>query len=526
MPWSQLIFDNPILIKHVRSRLRLGQTIPSVVVIGVLSLCVVWAGQSIGWIGPATAATVLVIAQVVLLTLMGSNQLNSSLGRAKESGILDFHRVSPLPPAFVTLGFFLGAPIREYLLAAVILPFATFSAYFAHISGPWRGLLWVLQLEVALIVSSWLLHAIVMLSCFARKKPRGSVVGTVVTVIVLLYVVYGLVAGSYLGARALLEDDYFLNFFGTMIPWLPWILIFELPVIGFLGLACVRKMKAENSHAFTKRQAIACMATLVFLATAGLWNLAPKVGVLDSASGPTATEVVLVAAVYVLSFTAMMLTATITPHSNEYIKGLLRARHEGRKRPSPWSDAGSNRVALFILCAIVLVGATILTKRIGREIPNSWSGPAWRSDEIRAAREVHLSRPIAVGVLTAAYVGLGLQYFLLRSPRSGRVLMALFLFVAWLLPPLAGAIAGLASPTAQSISLPILATSPIFGLAISGGFNRSIAGADSAQLFALAPPITFAFFFNYLLVVTQRKLDRAARAGDERAVRAAGGPRL
>ena len=47
------------------------------------------------------------------------------LGRgARASGILDFHRVSPLTPTELTLGFFFGAPIREYLLFAATLPFS------------------------------------------------------------------------------------------------------------------------------------------------------------------------------------------------------------------------------------------------------------------------------------------------------------------------------------------------------------------------------------------------------------------
>ena len=45
-------------------------------------------------------------------------------GRREASGILDFHRVSPLTPAELTLGFFFGAPIREYVLFACTLPFA------------------------------------------------------------------------------------------------------------------------------------------------------------------------------------------------------------------------------------------------------------------------------------------------------------------------------------------------------------------------------------------------------------------
>ena len=51
------------------------------------------------------------------------------MGKARESGILDFHRVSPMAPAAVVLGFFFGAPIREYLLFAATLPFSMICVY-------------------------------------------------------------------------------------------------------------------------------------------------------------------------------------------------------------------------------------------------------------------------------------------------------------------------------------------------------------------------------------------------------------
>ena len=61
--------------------------------------------------------------QVVLLVIMGAAQVNASVNGAAHSGILDFHRVSPLTPTELTLGFFFGAPIREYALFAATLPF-------------------------------------------------------------------------------------------------------------------------------------------------------------------------------------------------------------------------------------------------------------------------------------------------------------------------------------------------------------------------------------------------------------------
>ncbi|MHC5539296.1 hypothetical protein ACYOEI_13845, partial [Singulisphaera rosea] len=131
-----------------------------------------------------------------------------------------------------------------------------------------------------------------------------------------------------------------------------------------------------------------------------------------------------------------------------------------------------------------------------------------------ALRQSIHSRPIAIGVLTVAYVGLGLQFFSLRTRRSGLVLTTLFLFLAWLVPMLVGAIIGMGNaPNSQERTLPILALSPLPGIALSSGFGR-VPNADTIQLAALAPPITFAFLFNFLLVVTQRKVDRTVRLNE------------
>ena len=51
MSRADVLLDNPLLIKHVRSRLRRPQVLPWVVVLVVLCLCICWAGFEVTWIG-------------------------------------------------------------------------------------------------------------------------------------------------------------------------------------------------------------------------------------------------------------------------------------------------------------------------------------------------------------------------------------------------------------------------------------------------------------------------------------------
>jgi hypothetical protein len=520
---AHLVIDNPILVKHLRSRLRPAEATSFAAFAVVVSACIAWAGYDGRWFGPAMGVIWLLGMQIMILAFGGSNQLNVSLGGARESGILAFHRVSPLSPAVVALGFFLGAPIRDYLLAAITIPFAVFDAYHIDAASPVKGLLWLVQLEVAVLISTWVIHAMAMLGCLTRKKPRGSIQGAIVTIVLLIFFgAYGSV-GFYYGVQWLLEEERSMNFFGWMVPWLAWVLINELPVLGFLGLAAANKMRAERAHSYSKGQAIACMATLTVLTLGGLWKVARLLP--DTyPSEPTTADVIMLAAVYGLAFTALVLTATITPVSSEYIKGVRRALHEGRRRPSAWSDTGSNRVAVFILAALVLVGATAAVQVVGRPplLGNGFNPPpkaleiAMQSDEAwLQSRQAIMSRPILIGVLTVASFGLAYQYFSLRTRRLGPTLMAVFLFVTWLVPLLAASIIGMGATGDSALALKVLALSPLAGVTMSSGLGE-IPAADAIQLAALAPAVTFAFLFKYLLVVQQRKIDRALREKDGR----------
>src|SRR5205807_1173718 len=101
-----------------------------------------------------------------------------------------------------------------------------------------------------------------------------------------------------------------MNFFGWMVPWLAWLLVYEAAALGFLGLAVARKTGAERTHAYTKPQALACMATLAVLVLGGLWDvsrLVPESGPFE----PTPSDGIMLAAVYVLSVAAMVLAVTI-----------------------------------------------------------------------------------------------------------------------------------------------------------------------------------------------------------------------
>ena len=181
------------------------------------------------------------------------------------------------------------------------------------------------QIEAALLLTTWVVHALGMLGCLTRKKPRGSIQGTIVTIVLLfLFGSYGSV-GFYFGAHWLLDEDPRLNFFGRMIPWLAWILIYELPALGFLGLAVGPQDEGGAAPIPTPSPR-----------RWRAWRPWPSWWWAGSGRSPGSCRRFLRneltspmpscwRSVYVLSLAAMVLSVTITPGSGEYLKGVRRA---------------------------------------------------------------------------------------------------------------------------------------------------------------------------------------------------------
>lgn len=481
-----ILLDNPILIKHSRSRLRRNRVLPWSIVVVTLCAVICWVFyQQNGLLG-TTPLTLVIMLQVVCLVFAGAGEIGGAVGGARESGILDFHRVSPVPPLWLAVGFFFGAPLLQYWLTLLTMPFAIFLAAVGP-SG-WQGLL---AFELPLLLAAMLVHTLTLLGAMVSKKPKAGNRGLIGLVVFGLFMGQGIFFGIQFFLFDLAGQMATIRFFGLPVPWVLLVVAYEAVLIGFLFVPSVRRMRSDRIHLYTKPQAIAFLGTIVTLVLGVTWTL-------------RGYDFLVVSLLYALVFVAIILAATITPDRSEYIKGLRRAVKMGRKRPSPWSDPGANRLALFALCAIVLAGTTIAWEVIeGRDR----GGPS------------AYSQTIAIGILTIAYVGLGLQASQLFMRKHGPTLFALFLFFAWIVPlVIAGGLAfGQFDP---QVSLTSAALSPLAGIMISTGLmeeaDPAFGGADAARVAAVGSALTFTFLFHFLLDVVQRRLDRAVRDASAR----------
>jgi hypothetical protein len=483
--WDSLQYwiNNPILVKHIRSRLRLQPLLTSLAVVVMLNLCLAYAGYELNWYKTGTVAGCIVAMQVVLLVVMGAAQVNASVNGARASGILDFHRVSPLTATELTLGFFFGAPIREYVLVAATLPFTVLCMAFGIPS--FRGFL---QLMIIVLTSSWLIHGVMLLNGLISKakNPSGGMVGVIVF---LVFFLSSIVMGAQYSVNVV-EGDHRLNFFGISLPWLPAVLLYQLPTLFFLLLAGTRKMESQRMHPLSKPQAIIAMCTFAVLVVGGIWK-------------QESYEIFQVASLYLLSVPAILLTMMITPTQAEYAKSLYRAQKLGRTRLPWWDDLSVNWITLVILAAIVLTAGTVAgTMAVGTIDPLAGRQPTGP-----------YSLALAAAVLTVAYHGLALQFFQLRFGKRGVMYFALFLFVVWGLPLLAGSIHSMAAgPMSSSeAGYPIFALSPVAGIAMIFTVGQEPM-AYSVQASTLTPILLFTFVFNYLVVTARRRVMKSVFA--------------
>jgi hypothetical protein len=479
-----LWLDNPILVKHSRSRLRKMHVLPSVGVVTILALSIVLLGYEYNGLNGGQTFGGLMMLQIVILGFMGASQVASSVNKAKESGILDFHRVSPMPPFSLALGFFFGAPIREYAMFAATLPFSLVCVFMGRPTP-----LGFFQLMVPLVLAAWLLHAISLLNALAGKGGKSGSRGIVGLVVFLLFGSSWMLPGFISAADAIYESP-LGRFYGIETPWLLILAIYLFPPIGFLLVASTRKMASEKAHALSKPQALGCLATGAFLLLGGLWTVESEF---------YWTLLVL----YSLIVGSIVMIATITPSRDEFAKGIRKAAKEGRKYPAAWSDRGLNRISLFCLCGVVLTASTVAWRTIER-------APVWAPQGVVAS----YSLPIAIGVLVVAYFGLALQFFQLRFGKRGTIFLALFLFAAWLLPLVFGAISAAATAQRRTPDSPsdvwsvaITSLSPIFGISASSGFVN-FDGLTAARAAALFPALIFALLFNNLVTSTRRRIEK------------------
>jgi NADH:ubiquinone oxidoreductase subunit 6 (subunit J) len=491
-----LLFENPLLVKHVRARLRRQHLAPLMAAVSILALCIVWAGiatdtlergQTFGW---------LLALQAGILFLMGAAQVAGSIAYARESGTLDFHRISPQSALATTLGFVVGAPVREYLLFACTLPFSLLTVGQGHPSvGGW------LAVMAVMLVAAFFYNSLAALGAVIAPKPRGTG-GWIVALILLLNVtaltgvpVSGALTVIPTAQEAVSLGNSWLSgsslepfhFFGLLVPQLLIALVHLLPLAAFFFVAVARKMRHDRALLYSKPVAVVFLAVIAFLALGDAWK-------------PTSfwDDAPLYAMVYLLTTAALLLTLAVTPGAGAYANGVRRAQQLGRTRAPLWSDLAANWAPLVAFAGLILAAGLLGTH------------PA-QADGSEVS-PIFLSAIVAATVVIA--FGSAKQYFDLRFRKNSAPYFLFFLFCIWGVPLLAGLLASLSGVHGAPLEA-ILAVSPVTGIGLAGAASNWGLNSGAGLVTALASSTLLALGFLCRRV-------GAERAATERALRSEG----
>lgn len=460
------VLDNPILIGQARRRLRRRQVVPALMIPALLGLCgVLFAAQEgqrhphEAWAGLGYAA---LLYMGVVLFLRGTVQIAGSLGEERRSGILDFHRATPTTPWTDALGYLVGAAAREYLTAAVGLPFLLIGALGAGDKLPLTGCVAFLGV---LLLTTWLYHSVAMLVGLTVDNKRGVTGAAVMAVVMLLWTAVplhnaGFQTLAYLSpfpaaARLLALDadklGQSVEFFGLTLHPLVFTLLVQGSVLAFLLVGVTRKLHREGATTFSRPGACAFFTLVVGLCFGGAW---PWI----TGAGKTADElqrmggVGLVVPVYLWTamWVAASLMGSLAPSYLEFVRALRRARRRGLPEAA-WLDDGAAAWPLAaVFSVMVLAGLGVLAFGLGG----------------RVATSALASQATVVGALSCvAFLGLvagATEYVRLSQRQSARSWGVLIAFVLAVLPwMLAGIIS---TGGAKDAALWVAALSPTFGV--------------------------------------------------------------
>jgi hypothetical protein len=297
---------NPLILRGIRERLRGKHLIAA----GLFSLIVTstvyfrayldeagggWQGEPSPVRGARYAFPFLLALQGFYLMFLGTGRVASITAEEKESGLMDYQRMTPMNPFFKILGYLFGLPAREYYMFALTLPFLLHCMIVGELSIDN-----VLHLYFVFFSSVILYHLTAHVIGLVVPKPRAA--SWVSRVVVLgLYIflpLFGQAGISFLSFLTILptyfgkmlpelisldnggyrrwENDMIdfwqdVPFFATEISPSLFTLIMQGLILAALLITAYRKWRNESLPAFSKTSGIIIFAVFQFLLLGCLW---------------------------------------------------------------------------------------------------------------------------------------------------------------------------------------------------------------------------------------------------------------
>jgi hypothetical protein len=515
---------NPIWIQYARARLRSRHLLAWGGIVGLLTATVflgvfltarMRVGTTVEVAARATFLPVLAI-QWFVLVFLGTGSVASGIALERDSGTLDYHRLSPMSPWAKVVGFLFGLPIREYVLFGLTVPFVLIAAILGRMSP-----LGLLHLYAVFFAGVLFYHLAGLVSGMLAKRGRRA--GWIAqAIVVLLYFVlpqlarFGFKFLGYLtimpALRALAFEELGLKsrelaglaqalgisagedpqFFSFALPTTVYTLLLQGLLITALLVVLSRKWRDPTLPIFSKRGAsiVYGMGTLLLVGSVWpSWEGAGKVGLVKQILGFGAREHTQIFFL-VSCAAAVFLLWLMSPDGARLIRGGRRARKSGLRRvPSSWDDAST-----------LVLGATfVVTTAAGYYVLllGTSAGAAM-------AASVSPLATLGLPVLFGAVV-LTLQSAREGSSRRG---FLLFFVLLWITPVLVVAVAAAALGP-----VPVLTIAA--GLSPLGAFEAVAGGTLRPDAQRAAEAIVALLFHSALAVLFFVRARRARRRARE-----------
>lgn len=528
---------NPILLKCARARMRPKHLVSwgtvTLTVTTFICLFVYLATRQRVGFDPAHAARTMLIPlavlQSVIIMLLGTGAVASRLSFERDSGLLDYYRMTPMSPTGKIVGFLFGLPVREYALFGITVPFTIWAAI--------RGEFPISQLVAFYVVffsSALLYHLTGMVAGMASSHPRRAAMFAQ-ALVVLLYVFLPqlsrvgftffefltivptarrILAEEFEGTRAALDETApfiaaaygDVPFFGAAIDPVVFTLLVQGFLLAILYSVVRRKWIDQEAHPLSKLGGTLLHAGGLTLLVGSLWpivtdqrfyGLLSRLFTVDSEQfrNPRNFQggLFLLLFIYALlcGVVTLFVVQVVTPSRDTARKALRRARKLGLRRV-PWNaDGASGLPATLATILLTWIGWAILleaARRTGRFFEGY--PPAW----------IALGPPLHHAAVSLFAQGL-------RERFGGRVyFVGLFLF--WMIPAFAAlvlAAAELPAPMVVYVALPFPPVGGFILLARFFGDVVPLVGPDgpwALDLLAAEPtlaPHRAAFAFGALV---------------------------
>ena len=411
---------NPLIIKGIRENLRPKHLIAaglfSLIVCSTIYLTSYLEGsegkyskdpETNTWVqaesspvnGARNAFTFLLTLQGFYLMFLGTGRVASITAEERESGLLDYQRMTPMNPLSKIIGYIFGIPAREYYMFLFTLPFLGHAILVGKL--PWGN---IIQLYSVFFCSVILYHLTAHAVGLVVPKPRAASWVSRIVVLGLYVVLPGLgqagisflsfltILPTYFGKIFPLLNDQGVQNVGRLksklvdfwqdVPFFDFAIsptTFTFLMQGLLILILLvtghRKWRNQALPSLSKPSALLIYSIFQFLLLGCLWTFFDK----GEASGLIGQElsahqfsgkeekilglILVIGIFFSLSLLFILCLINICcPNQHLYLKGIQRISKFNLARIPRMADEGSGLVLMLVLSIITLFTYSVLIK--------------------------------------------------------------------------------------------------------------------------------------------------------------------